>query len=126
LPTHQVPTQKDGSPTDKAQRNFTDADSRIMKSGDGFVQAYNAQIAVDEACQIIVALGLSNQPPDCEYLIPMLDRVVENCGSPPVRASADNGYLSDGNVARASSRTIDIYIAPGRIKHGKDGSAPTE
>ena len=97
-----------------------------MKSGDGFVQGYNAQIAVDEAVQIIVALGVSNQPPDCEYLVPMLDRVVDNCGAPPKRSSADNGYLSESNVARASCRGIDIYIAPGRLKHGKDGAAATE
>jgi hypothetical protein len=125
LPTHQVPTGKDGAPTDKAQRNFTDAESRIMKTGDGFVQGYNAQIAVDDAHQIIVAADVSNQSPDCQHLVPMLDRVVENCGAAPVRASADNGYLSESNVARATSRGIDAYIAPGRIKHGKDGAAAT-
>lgn len=126
MPSHQVPTEKDGTPTGKAQRNFTDAQSRIMKTGDGFVQGYNAQIAVDEALQIIVALGVSNQSPDCEHLVPMLDRIVANCGAPPQRASADNGYLSDGNVARAESRGIDIYIAPGRIKHSKTDAPATE
>src|SRR5712691_3332434 len=55
LPSHQIPREKDGKPTAKAQRNFTDPDSRIQKSGDGFVQGYNAQIAIDEAQQIIVA-----------------------------------------------------------------------
>ena len=125
LPTHQVPTGKDGAPTDRAQRNFTDADSRIMKTGDGFVQGYNAQIAVDDAHQIIVAADVSNQSPDCQYLVPILDRVVENCGAAPARASADNGYLSESNVARATSRGIDAYIAPGRIKHGKDGAGAT-
>jgi transposase len=125
LPSHQVPTTKDGTPTPKAQRNFTDADSRIMKSGDGFVQGYNAQFAVDDAAQIIVALGVSNQSPDCEHLIPMLDRVVENCGASPQRVSADNGYLSEENVARGSSRGIDLYIAPGRLKHhNADTAAP--
>lgn len=131
LAEHQVPTDKDGEPTAKAQRNFTDADSRIMKSGDGFVQGYNAQIAVDEAAQVIVALAVTNQPPDCEQLVPMLDRVVANCGARPHCASADSGYLSDDNIARASARGIDVYIAPGRLKHGKaegeaiddDGSA---
>ena len=126
LPVHQVPTDKDGTPTAKAQRNFTDAESRIMKTADGFVQDYNAQIAVDELCQIIVALGVSNQSPDCEYLIPILDRVIDNCGAPPKKSSADNGYLSESNVARASSRGIDMYIAPGRLKHGKDGIAETD
>lgn len=126
MPSHQIPTEKDGTPTAKAQRNFTDADSRIMKTGDGFVQGYNAQIAVDGAVQIIVALGVSNQPPDCEHLVPMLDRVVGNCGTPPARARADNGYLSDDNVTRASSRGIDVFIAPGRVKHGKADAAATD
>jgi transposase len=125
LPSHQVPTEKDGTPTGKAQRNFTDAESRIMKTGDGFVQGYNAQIAVDEAVQIIVALGVSNQSPDAEYFVPMLDRVFENCGAPPERASADNGYLSEGNVARAASRGIDVFIAPGRTKHRTAEATPT-
>lgn len=126
LPTHQVPTGKDGTPTPKAQRNFTDAQSRIMKAGDGFIQGYNAQIAVDEAAQIIVALAVSNQPPDCEHFVPMLDRIVDNCGTAPARASADNGYLSDENLARASSRGIDVYIAPGRVKHHKMEDAATK
>lgn len=117
LPSHQVPTDKRGAPTPKAQRNFTDADSRIMKTSQGFVQGYNAQIAVDEASQIIVAQGVSNQPPDCEHLVPMLDRVVDNCGAPPRRVSADNGYLSEDNVVRGASRGIDLYIAPRRLKH---------
>jgi transposase len=126
LPTHQVPTQSDGTPTPKAQRNFTDAESRIMKGSDGFVQGYNAQIAVDEAVQIIVALGVSNQPPDVEHLVPMLDRVVENCGAPPERASADSGYFSEANVARASSRGIDAYVATGRQKHGAALEEPSD
>jgi len=123
LAEHQVPTDNSGAPTAKAQRNFTDSDSRIMKTGDGFVQGYNAQIAVDDAAQIIVALGVTNQPPDCEQLVPMLDRVVQNCAARPQRASADNGYLSEHNVARASARGIDVYIAPGRIKHGPADAA---
>jgi transposase len=126
MPTHRVPT-KDDTPTDKAQRNFTDADSRIMKTGDGFVQGYNAQIVVDEAHQVIVAQDVSNQSPDCQHAVPMMDRVVENCGAAPTRASADNGYLSESNVARMEARGIDAYLAPGRIKHGKgDASATAE
>ena len=118
LAEHQIPTEKDGTPSATSQRNFTDAQSRIMKTGDGYVQGYNAQIAVDDFAQIIVALAVTNQPPDCEHLIPMLDRVVDNCGAVPQRCSAANGYLSEENVARATARGIDVYIAPGRIKHG--------
>ncbi len=117
LPQHQVPIQKDGAPTDKAQRNFTDAESRIMKTNAGFEQGYNAQAVVDEEHQIIVAEGVSNQSPDAEHFIPMLDRVVENLGRPPLRASADTGYFSEANIQRGASRGIDLYVATGRTKH---------
>ena len=117
LPKHRVPTTKDGAPTDKAQRNFTDPDSRIMVGGDGFVQAYNAQIVVDDAHQIIVAHGVSNQPPDAEYFEPMLARAAENCGRMPATISADNGYWSERNVDFADAQRTEALIAPGRRKH---------
>ncbi len=117
LPRHQVPTRKDGTPTDKAQRNFTDAESRIMKTNSGFEQGYNAQAVVDEEHQIIVAQGVSNQSPDAEHFIPMLDRVVENLGARPTRASADAGYFSEANIQRGTARGIDLYVASGRTKH---------
>lgn len=126
LPSHRVPTDKSGAPTPKAQRNFTDADSRIMKSGNGFVQAYNAQIAVDEEAQIIVGLGVSNQPPDVEHLVPMIDRIVDNCGRAPERASADSGYCSELNIVRVECRGVDLHVATGRKKHGTEDEPPTD
>ena len=87
LPTHKVPRTKDGMPGPKSQRNFTDPESRIMKSGDGFVQGYNCQAAVDAEHQIIVAQAVTNQPPDVEHLIPMVEKVVENCEAIPVKWS---------------------------------------
>ena len=119
MPEHQVPTDKDCTPTGKAQRNFTDADSRIMKTNAGFEQGYNAQAVVDEEHQIIVAIGVSNQSPDAEHFIPMLDRVVENLGRPPTRVSADTGYFSEANVQRGAARGIDLYIATARTKHSE-------
>lgn len=119
LPDHQVPSTADGSPTPKAQRNFTDADSRIQKTSDGFVQGFNAQAAVDEEHQIIVAQGLTNQPPDVEHLVPMLEQVVENCGGVPDVATADAGYFSEENVERSFAMGVDVYIATGRQKHGE-------
>jgi transposase len=119
LPAHRIPTVADGTPTAKAQRNFTDADSRIMKTGDGFVQGYNAQVVVDDAAQVIVAQAVTNQPPDAEHFVPMLERMIANCGAAPRRTSADNGYFSEANVAAAIERGIDPYIAAGRTKHGE-------
>jgi transposase len=61
LPEHRVPFDKHGNPTPKAQLNFTDPDSKIMKAGDGYLQGYNCQAAVDEESQIIVAQAATNQ-----------------------------------------------------------------
>ena len=104
---------------DKAQRNFTDGDSRIMKAGDGFIQGYNCQAAVDAEHQIIVAEAVTNQPPDVEHLAPMLEQVVENCGAAPESITADTGYFSEKNVAKAEAMGIDPYIATERWKRGE-------
>ena len=125
MPEHQVPVGKDGAPTAKAQRNFTDAESRIMKTGDGFIQGYNAQAVVDQEHQIILAADVSNQSPDAEHLVPMLDRTIDNCQAIPEKMSADTGYFSEANILRAQSRGVDPYIATKRQKHGATGE-PTE
>jgi transposase len=117
LPEHKVPTTAEGKPTDKAQRNFTDPDSRIMKTGDGFVQGYNCQTMVDAAHQIIVAEAVTNQPPDPEHLVPMLVKTVDNCGATPEKLLGDAGYFSDNNVGEAQKWGIDPYIATGRQRH---------
>jgi transposase len=119
LPKHRVPHEKDGTPKPKAQRNFTDPDSRIQKTGDGFLQGYNCQAAVDDAHQVIVAEAVTNQPPDVEHLAPMLEQVLENCGAAPERLTADTGYFSEKNVATAEALGIDPYIATERWKRGE-------
>lgn len=120
LPTHQVQSEADGTPKPKAQRNFTDPESRIQKTNDGFIQGYNAQAAVDEESQVIVAAGLTNQPPDAQHFIPMLEQVIENCGDVPKVTTADAGYFSEENILRAAAMGIDAYVATGRDKHGTD------
>lgn len=119
LPSNKVPAYKDGTPKDKAQRNMTDAESRIQKTRDGFIQGYNAQAAVDEEHQVIVAQALTNQAPDVEHFVPLMEMAVQNCGRAPKHASADNGYWSEANVLAAQAMGIDPYIATGRPKHGE-------
>jgi hypothetical protein len=102
-----------GEPTDKAQRNFTDPDSRIMVRNGVFLQAYNAQAVVSES-QVIVAHALTNQPPDQEHLVPMLERVRHHCGRLPETFSADSGYWSEHNAAYCDANGVDAYIAAGR------------
>jgi transposase len=113
LPRNAPPASPDGTPQPKAQRNFTDPESRIMVRDGGFLQAYNAQIAVDEGAQIIVAAALSNQAPDAEYFEPMLRRVVENCGAVPTCTTGDSGYFSANNVAAAEAMGTEPFIAVG-------------
>lgn len=88
------------------------------------VQAFNAQIAVDAESQVIVAEGVSNQPPDAEYFEPMLERIVENCdGDAPIAVSADNGYLSKAAIDAAKRHGVNAHLAFGREE--KAPKAPT-
>ncbi len=116
-----APPSEDPDP--KAQRNFTDPESRIMKTNDGFIQGYNAQAAVDAEAQVIVAHGLDANGSDQHQLTPMVDAVEANMGRKPDEISADAGYCSDANLEAMESRNIDAYIAAGRAKHptGGDG-----
>lgn len=117
LPEHHVPFDRHGDPKPAAQRNYTDPDSKIMKSGNGYVQGYNCQAAVDAEHQVIVAQAVTNQAPDQEHLPAMLDASIENCGQVPNVLSADAGYWSDSNAAHSEERGTDAFIATGRQKH---------
>src|ERR1700674_4371598 len=109
------------APDPKAQKNFTDPESRIMKSKDGFVQAYNAQIAVDSTAQIIVAQDVTQSAVDSGQLVPMIDAAKTNLGRYPEQASADAGYCSEANLEALENRDIDGYVATGRARDAVDG-----
>ena len=109
----------------KAQKNFTDPESRIMKGKDGFVQAYNGQIAVDAQAQTIVAQDVTQCAADSPHLIPMVDGIEANLGGRPEQASADSGYCSEANLEAMEKRNIDAYVATGRAKHAATGEAAT-
>lgn len=107
-------------PRDKAQRNFTDPESRIMKTSDrAFHQCYNAQAIVDEHSQIIVASQLTNQAADCPALPGMLDQLQANLGRLPGQLLADAGYFSEANVAACADAHVDALIATGRFRHNE-------
>ncbi|MGA9115548.1 MAG: IS1182 family transposase [Bacteroidota bacterium] len=109
------------TPPDRAQRNFTDPDSRIMPYQKTFIQGYNAQVAVDSGHQIIVATDVSNSPTDesqLKYMVRQLPRK-------PRVFTADAGYASTENLAYLKKRRIDAYIACSRERHGlPDGPPP--
>lgn len=112
-------------PDDKAQRNFTDPESRILKTKDGFIQGYNGQAAVDGAHRIIVAQTLTDSSSDQGQLAPLLDGIKTNLGRNPDEVSADAGYCSAANLRTIKRRRIEGYVATGRQKHGTK-SATTE
>ena len=119
LPHHQVPTTPEGKPKAKAQRNFTDADSRIMKRDGTYLQGYNGQAAVDGEHLIIVSCAATNQPPDQQHLPPLVEQIRENLGAYPDKLLADAGYWDKDNVGFCEERNIDPYIATGRLKRGE-------
>lgn len=96
---------------EKAQSNFTDPDSRIMQTPDGFQQCYNNQAAVDAEGQVIVACETSQAPPDVQRLRPMLARIIDLNGRAPDQLSADAGYASEANFAALAEAGVDAVIA---------------
>jgi len=118
-PAHEGPAQPPAPPPrDKAQRNFTDPESRIMKTSNGFEQAYNAQAAVDADSQVIVAEDLTNAGNDKQQVVPMAAEIERHTGRTPRELSADSGYCSEANLEELEWRGIRGYIATGRQKHG--------
>lgn len=104
-----------GVPEDKAQDNFTDPQSRIMKLGGSFEQCYNAQAVVDADSQLIVAIGLGNNAADNGQLIPMVEAVKENLGLLPQRVLGDAGFRSEEAFAQlAKHEPMEVLVALGR------------
>ena len=110
---------------DKKQRNFTDPESRIIKTNDGFIQGYNAQAAVDRLDQVIVAHTLVNASSDQAQLVPLLTEIKANMGCNPDEVSADAGYCSAANLRSLARRRIEAYVATGRQKHGTAAAVTT-
>jgi transposase len=108
-----------GAPEDKAQRNFTDPESKIMpvSGGKDFEQCYNAQAAVDSAQQVITAADVTDQPSDKKLAVPMAKQVKENVGGLPRQMSADAGYFSSNVVEELTAAGIDVYIPPDKMRH---------
>ena len=106
-------------PKDADQYNFTDAESRIMKGADGFVQAYNAQIAVEPVLQLIVGQSLTQAGNDKKQLLPMIRVVEQQSGQKPPQVLADSGYTSETSIVGAAAAGVDAYLAVARDKHNQ-------
>ena len=108
----------EAKPLPKAQYNFTDPESRIMKTPDGFAQAYNTQIAVDDL-QWIVGHAVTQETNDKKQLLPMITAVTTQTGERPTQVLADAGYCSEVNLTSLATLPIDAYISTRKQKHGE-------
>ena len=109
-------------PDGRAQRNFTDPESRMMKTNDGYQYAQNAQAVVDEEAQVILAHSVSNQAADATHLMEMIEATEANLGAAGIDENPDTyitdaGYFSEKNVTDATDAGVDVLIATGRLKH---------
>jgi len=127
-----VPNPEEARPDGKAQSNFTDPDSRIMKDGatKEFTQAYNVQNAVDGKCGIIVGTHVTQAANDAEQLAPTVAQATENCGQAAEKVSADAGYSSEASLrderlkgSGFASASDDLYVAVGPEKKAPDARA---
>ena len=123
------PDPEQARPAPKAQRNFTDPESRIMKDGatKGFEQAYNAQAVVDGHAQVIVACALTQEATDVAQFVPLVEQIEVNTGQRPVAVLADAGYFSADNITAPTLQGIALYVPPDRSPHTPlaPGATPT-
>ena len=113
--------KRPGVPDDKAQRNFTDAESRIIPApgGKDFLQGYNCQAVVDSAHQVIVAARATNQTSDKQQAAAMMEETIDNVGAVPREVSADAGYYSAKAVDELYALGVDPFVAPEQTRHGR-------
>jgi len=111
--------KKPTQPTAKAQYNFTDPESRIMKGAEGFVQAYNTQVAVEPILQLIVGQTVTPAENDKQQLVPMIEKVEEQSGQKPEEVLADSGYCSEENLRYLGKRNMSGWVATEKWKHGE-------
>ena len=122
--------EEKAQPEAKMQYNFTDPESRIMPGADGFVQAYNAQIAVEPEFQLIVGQRVTQAANDKQQLVPTVEAIGEQTGQKPQEVLTDSGYCSDANLKYLEKKNIEGFIATdresyrGRHQPGPRGPLP--
>jgi len=110
---------KEAKPEPKAQYNFTDAESRIMKGSDGFVQGYNTQVAVEPLFQLVVGQTVTQAANDKQQMVPLIEAIQEQSGQRPKEVLTDSGYCSEENLKYLAKRRMEGFIATEKQKHGE-------
>jgi len=110
---------EEAKPDAKAQYNFTDPESRLMKGPDGFVQAYNTQIAVEPNFQFIVGQRVTQAANDKQQLVPLVETIQEQSGQKPEEVLGDSGYCSKKNLQFLAKKKIEGFVATEKQKHSQ-------
>ena len=110
---------EEAQPTKKAQYNFTDPESRMLKGSDGFLQGYNTQIAVEPVFQLIVGQRVTQAANDKQQMVPLMEAIEEQSGQKPEGVLADNGYCSDENLKYLARKRMEGFVATGKQKHSQ-------
>jgi hypothetical protein len=118
-PRGRAPEAPSAAPEAKEQVNFTDEESRIMKTKDGFQPCYNAQAGVDTDSRLIVGQRVSQSPNDKQELAEDLKAVKENVS--PAIVLVDSGFVSESAVStiEAENPGLDVLAAMKREPHGR-------
>jgi len=110
---------KEAKPEPKAQYNFTDPESRIMKGSDGFVQGYNTQVAVEPLFQLVVGQTVTQAANDKQQMVPLIEAIQEQSGQRPKEVLTDSGYCSEENLKYLAKRRMEGFVATEKQKHGE-------
>ena len=110
---------QEAKPEAKAQYNFTDAESRIMKGSDGFVQGYNTQVAVEPLFQLVVGQTVTQAANDKQQMVPLIEAIEEQSGQRPKEVLTDSGYCSEENLKYLVKRRMEGFVATEKQKHGE-------
>lgn len=110
---------KEAKPDPKAQYNFTDPESRIMKGANEFVQGYNTQVAVEPFFQLIVGQTVTQAANDKQQMVPLIEVIEEQSGQRPEEVLADSGYCSEENLKYLAKRRMAGFVATEKQKHGE-------
>ena len=98
------------------KRSRTDEDSRFLRGRGGARLGYRATVAVSED-YVIVAQQVSQKSTDNELLVPMVERVQQECGEPPGQVSADAGFFTQDNVRKLEEQQIDAYVPDSHLAY---------
>jgi hypothetical protein len=107
----------EAKPDSKAQYNFTDPESRILKGSDGFVQGYNTQVAVEPLYQLVVGQSVTQEANDKQQVVPLIEAIEEQAGQKPEEVLADSGYCSEENLNYLARRRMEGFVATEKQKH---------